>query len=66
MKTLQETGKIWVKNSLRAYLEGEKNLRWVVGILSGQTREEIQSLLNSVPYGLAERRRELSDWLNRA
>ena len=36
--SLQEAGSRWVKNSLRSYLEGEKNLKWIAGILKGMTR----------------------------
>src|SRR3989338_1517702 len=46
--SLQEAGSRWVKNSLRSYLEGEKNLKWIAGILKGTSKEEIQSLFDSL------------------
>ncbi len=65
--SLQEAGNRWVKNSLRSYLEGEKNLKWVAGILKGMSKDEIQSLFDSLSRsGTAERKAEFQEWLNRA
>ena len=65
MKTIEEVGKKWVKKSLQAYLGGEKDLRWIAGILSGLNKEEIQALLSSAGhYGLPERRKEFRRWFN--
>lgn len=65
--SLQEAGNRWVKNSLRSYLEGEKNLRWIAGILKGMGRDQIQSLFDSLGRpGTAERKAEFLEWLNRA
>jgi len=72
MKTAQEASKIWVKKSLQAYLEGEKDINWIVGILRGSRGslrateiQAIQDILSSLgPYGLAERRDELQHWLD--
>ena len=65
--SLQEAGSRWVKNSLRSYLEGEKNLKWIAGILKGARKDEIQSLFDSLGRsGTAERKAEFQEWLNRA
>ena len=65
--SLQEAGDRWVKNSLRSYLEGEKNLKWIAGILKGLDRDKIQSLFDSLGRpGTAERKAEFLEWLNRA
>jgi len=65
--SLQEAGSRWVKNSLRSYLEGEKNLKWIAGILKGMDRDQIQSLFDSLGRpGTAERKAEFLEWLNRA
>ena len=65
--SLQEAGNRWVKSSLRSYLEGEKNLKWIAGILKGMDRDQIQSLFDSLGRpGTAERKAELLEWLNRA
>ena len=64
--SLQEAGIRWVKNSLRSYLEGEKNLKWIAGILKGTSKEEIQSLFDSLGRsGTLERKTEFQEWLNR-
>ena len=64
--SLQEAGNRWVKNSLRSYLEGEKNLKWIAGILKGASKDEAQSLFNSlVQSGTPERKAEFQEWLNR-
>ena len=60
----KEAGKKWVKKSLQAYLEGEKDLRWIIGILQGVSKEEIKILLQVQPYGLKERRDELETYLS--
>ncbi len=63
--SLQEAGNRWVKNSLRSYLEGEKNLKWIAGILKGMGRDQIQSLFDSLGrLGTAERKAEFLEWLN--
>lgn len=65
--SLQEAGDRWVKNSLHSYLEGEKNLKWITGILKGMGMDQIQSLFDSLGRpGTAERKAELLEWLNRA
>lgn len=65
--SLQEAGSRWVKNSLRSYLEGEKNLKWIAGILKGTSKDEIQSVFDSLGRsGTAERKAEFLEWLNRA
>lgn len=67
MKTAEEAGQIWIKKSLQAYLEGEKNLKWIVGILKGTNKEAIKELLVSLEhYGSNERRKELNEWLNKS
>lgn len=65
--SLQEAGNRWVKNSLRSYLEGEKNLKWIAGILKGATKDEIQSLFDSLSHlATPERKTEFQEWFNRA
>lgn len=65
--SLQEAGNRWIKNSLRSYLEGERNLKWIAGILKGMDRDQIQSLFNSLGrMGTNERRAEFQEWLNGA
>ena len=67
MKTAKESGQRWVKKSLQAYLEGEKDLKWIGGILKGMSKDEVRTLLSSLEhYGLVERRNELNEWLNQS
>lgn len=64
--SLQEAGNRWVKNSLRSYLEGDKNLKWIAGILKGASKNEIQSMYDSLGRsGTAERKAEFQEWLSR-
>ena len=61
----QEAGDRWVKNSLRSYLEGEKNLKWIAGILRGMDRDQIRSLFDSLGRpGTAERKAAFQEWLD--
>jgi hypothetical protein len=67
MKTAKEASQKWVKKSLQAYLEGEKDLKWITGILRGMGKDEVVALLSSLEhYGLVERRNELNEWLNQS
>lgn len=63
--SLQEAGERWLKNSFRSYLEGEKNLKWVAGILKGADKASIQELFDSMSHhATPERKQEFSAWLN--
>lgn len=65
MKTAKEASQRWVKKSLQAYLEGEKDLRWITGILRGMSKDEIRTFLSHLEQcGLPERHSELNKWLN--
>ncbi len=48
VKSVEETVKRYARNSLRAYLEGEKTLNWVVGIVreSGVRRQELADIFD--------------------
>jgi len=63
--SLQEAGYRWVKNSLRSYLEGEKNLKWIAGILKGADKASIQELFSLMNHqATPERKQEFLEWLN--
>ncbi len=54
----------WVRNSMKGYLEGLKDLNWIAGIIIGGgdvagAKEVLLSLRN---YSDPERYQELSDW----
>ena len=67
-KTVEQTNKGYVKKSLQAYLEGEKNLAWIAGVIgSGRMDvETVRQMLMSLPvnYITTERYRDLAVWLD--
>ena len=65
VKSLEKTAEAYSFNSLKAYLEGEQNLKWIVAII-GCSASAREMLLRLRGYGRAERYSELSDWLSRA
>lgn len=63
VKSPEESGARYARNSLKAYLEGEKNLNWVTSIVgAGANAKQMLSTLTG--YGRPERYKELSDWLD--
>ena len=36
------------KKSLRAYLEGKKNMNWIIGVLRGTTSDEFNSIVEEL------------------
>jgi hypothetical protein len=66
MRPLQETTERYVKKSVMAFLEGEKNLKWVTGVLrrSGLGKESTMTLLLPLKgHGDPVRSQELFSWL---
>jgi hypothetical protein len=62
VKPIEEISAAYGLNSLKAYLEGEQNLKWITRIIgSGTAAREMLSRLAG--YGRPERYRELSEWL---
>jgi hypothetical protein len=67
--SVHEAARRYVRNSVRAFVEGQQNLKWISGILrhSGLTRQEILPLLLPLKeYGNTARATELRDWLESA
>jgi len=63
VKSLEESSARYARNSLKAYLEGRKNLNWVASIIgTGATARQMLSALSG--YGNPERYKELSDWFD--
>ena len=63
--TAKESSERWVRKSLKAYLEGKQNFKWIQGILRGMNKGEVEALLSSLGQcGLIERRNELDEYLN--
>ena len=64
MITAEEGSRRWAANSLKAYLEGQKDLKWILGVLNGLSVDDIRAMLGLLDqYGLPERRLELNNWL---
>lgn len=65
MITVEEAGKRYVERSLIAYLRGEKDLKWIAGVLREGGKAEMQRLFESVKhYGVPARVSEFEQWLN--
>ena len=66
-KTAEQSNEKYVRRSLQDYLDGQQTLKWLTGVIrSGQmAATAVRQMLADLPnYGLPERRRELSDWLD--
>lgn len=65
----RESAQRYVKKSAMAFLEGEKNPSWIIGIVrgSGLGKQEVSDLLLALrDYGDASRANELFRWLESA
>ncbi len=65
MKSIQEATRRYVKKSVMAFLEGEKDLRWISGVLrhSGLAKEPTKAILLSLgDYGDRGRAKALLNW----
>jgi len=47
-----------------AYLEGQKNLKWIAGVVGGCIDDARQMLISLKGYDDRKRYQELSDWLS--
>ena len=59
VKTPEASSRKWIRKSTMAYLEGEQDLKWIVGIIgedAGYAREVLIDLKN---YGDPKRHQEL-------
>ena len=63
VKTPEASSQKWVRKSTMAYLEGEQDLNWIVGIIGRDVDHALAVLADLGSYGEPERRQELSDWL---
>jgi hypothetical protein len=65
VKSLEKSTSAYALNSLKAYLEGEQNLKWITSIIgSGAPAREMLAGLSG--YGNPERYHEFSAWLSSA
>jgi hypothetical protein len=63
VKTVEASIEKWVRKSIMAYLEGQKNLNWIVAVVGGYAADARQMLIGLKNYGDRERYQQLSDWL---
>lgn len=65
VRSLTESTDRYVRNSIRAYLDGEQGLAWVVGVIchSGADLRRCRALFASVAFlGDGSRRASLEAW----
>jgi hypothetical protein len=61
VRSIEQSAERYIRKSLMAYLEGQKNLKWIISIIgSGTEARQLFSAMHG--YGKPERRWELSDW----
>jgi hypothetical protein len=59
VKTPQASYANWLRKSAMAYLEGERDLKWIVGVLGSDVGNAIKILADLRTYGDPERYRAL-------
>ena len=67
VKPLEKATERYVRKSARAFLEGEKSLNWITGVLghSGLGKEATMTILGPLRnYGEGARAQALFDWLS--
>jgi hypothetical protein len=55
----------WLRKSTMAYLEGDRDLKWIAGIIGRDISRAGEVLIGLQNYGDPKRHQELSDWCNR-
>ncbi len=63
VKTAEASTEKWIRRSIMAFLEGQRNLKWVVGVIGNCVADARQMLVDLKNYGSRQRYQELSDWL---
>ena len=58
---LDEADAMWTRNAIKAYLDGEHNLSWIIGVIEAADDVEAARIFlgEMVGYGDAERRDDL-------
>ena len=62
MKTPEQSERNWIRKSIMAYLDGDKDLKWIAGIVSADVVYARELLVDLVGYGDSQRYAGLSDW----
>jgi hypothetical protein len=66
VRSLEESAHRYFRNSMRAYLEGKKDLRWVTGIIGNDplnAARAVQAFNEITTPTNPHRRTELMNWL---
>jgi hypothetical protein len=67
VKTAEASNAKWIRNSMRAYLEGLNDLNWIVRVIGIQVPAAKETLISLENYGDHKRYRTLLAWfLNQA
>jgi len=67
VRSLEQSNERYIRKSIMAFLEGEKDLKWVTGVLSksARSKEAVLPILSRLQnYGDHTRFEELSRWLD--
>jgi hypothetical protein len=62
VKTVEASNEKWIRKSIMAYLEGQKNLKWIVGVVGNCVLDARRMLIDLENYGNPKRHRDISDW----
>ena len=63
VKTVEASTQEWIRKSIMAYLEGEQNLKWIVGIVGSGAANAREMLLRLKNYRDRQRYQGLADCL---
>ena len=62
VKTVEQSTHEWIRKSIMAFLEGEKDLKWIASIAGQDVSHAREALLGLKDYGDPERYRRLLAW----
>ena len=63
VKTPEASSQKWIRKSAMAYLEGEQDLKWIVGVIGQDVGHAMTVLTDLKNYGDPKRHQELSESL---
>jgi hypothetical protein len=55
VKTAEASTGKWIRRSIMAFLEGQRNLKWVVGVIGNCVADAKQMLIDLKTYGDRQR-----------
>lgn len=66
VKSVEEVTHKWLRKCTMAYLEGQHDLKWIVGIYARNRSQAREMLTKLRDYGDPQRFRELVEWCETA